>query len=131
MACTDVDDRQFGSPHYGIASPIPCPARFPSPQCLLAARAAKIGIYRPWSQTHLVQAQYYRDPARMEEYLRENTFIRDMIGEGKYLAGEEDGDGGMGVAGLENFVAVMFDKDREYCTICQVSPISRGRLGSV
>jgi len=85
----------------------------PTPQCLLAARAAKIGIYKAWSQTHLVQAQYYRDPKRIEEFLEANTFIRDLNAEGKWLAGIDDGDGGRGLAGLENLVLVMFEKDRE------------------
>ena len=103
---------QFGAPQYGIASPIPC-SRIPSVQCLLAARAAKVGIYRPWAQKHLIQAQYYRDPARMEEFLQTNTFIRDMNAEGKFLAGVPEGDGGKGVVGLQNMILVMFDKDRE------------------
>ncbi|CAD6577006.1 MAG: hypothetical protein TREMPRED_001838 [Tremellales sp. Tagirdzhanova-0007] len=101
----------FGTPHYGIAEPIPCPSP-PTLTCLLAGRAARAGIYRPWAQTHLVQAQYYRDPARMDEFLRSNTFIRDLNAEGKYLAGEEEGAGGRGLAGLENLVAIMFDQDR-------------------
>jgi len=33
--------------------------------------------------------------------------------EGKWLAGIDDGDGGRGLAGLENLVLVMFEKDRE------------------
>jgi hypothetical protein len=39
--------------------------------------------------------------------------LRDLNAEGKYLGGDEEGDGGRGLAGLENLVAVMFDEDRE------------------
>lgn len=54
----------------------------------------------------------------MEEFLGLNTYIRDMNGEGKYLAGVEEGDGGRGVAGLENLILVMFDQDRESLVNC-------------
>ena len=109
---------QFGTPHYGISALIPCPNP-PTLTCLLAARAARSGIYTPWAQTHLVQAAYYRDPSRLEEFLDINTFIRDLNGEGKWLANgttEREGGGG-GVDGLDNLVAVVFDADREYHTL--------------
>lgn len=105
----------FGTPHYGIAALIPCPTP-PTLSCLLAARAARSGIYSTWAQTHLVQAAYYRDPARMDEFVETNTFIRDLNGEGRWLAGEkgEKVAGGKGLGGLDNLVAVMFDADSEY-----------------
>ncbi|ORY32620.1 palmitoyl-protein thioesterase [Naematelia encephala] len=105
----------FGTPHYGISSLIPCPTP-PSLTCLLAARAARAGIYTSWAQSHLVQAQYYRDPARLEEFLDTNSYLRDLNAEGYRLAseGEPGGiqDGGKGLRGIENLVAVLFDADR-------------------
>ncbi len=104
----------FGTPHYGISALIPCPTP-PTLSCLLAARAARGGIYTKWAQEHLIQAAYYRDPARLDEFLTTNTFVRDLNAEGKYLAGEDGKKeaGGNGLRSLTNFIAVMFDADRE------------------
>ncbi|WVQ82426.1 hypothetical protein IAT38_004554 [Cryptococcus sp. DSM 104549] len=108
----------FGSPHYGISALIPCPTP-PTLSCLLAARAARGGIYTPWAQDHLVQAAYFRDTERLEEFYEANSFLRDLNGE-KVFAGEEEeeevaGKGrrgsGKGLAGLENLVAIIFDDD--------------------
>ncbi|KAK1922121.1 putative palmitoyl-protein thioesterase [Papiliotrema laurentii] len=103
----------FGTPHYGISALIPCPTP-PTLSCLLAARAARSGIYTSWAQTHLIQAAYFRDPARLDEFVESNTFIRDLNAEGKYLAGQRDerAAGGQGLKGIENLIAVMFDADR-------------------
>jgi len=102
---------QFGSPHYGISALIPCPNP-PTLSCKLAARAAKAGIYTAWAQTHLVQAQYYRDPERLDEFMFRNTFLRDMNGEGALQDdGGERGDGGAGLGDLENLVAIAFKED--------------------
>jgi len=105
----------FGTPHYGIAALIPCPTP-PTLTCLLAGRAARSGIYSGWAQTHLVQAAYFRDPARLDEFVETNTFLRDLNGEGKHLArGNTTKEaGGMGLSGLDTFVAVMFDADRKW-----------------
>ncbi|GMK54298.1 hypothetical protein CspeluHIS016_0108840 [Cutaneotrichosporon spelunceum] len=102
----------FGTPHFGIAALIPCPDP-PTLTCTLAARAAKAGIYTRWAQSHLIQAQYYRDPARMQEFLEQNTFLRDLNGEGGVDQGGGSGreDGGRGLGGLENVVAIAFRDD--------------------
>ncbi|WWD17536.1 hypothetical protein CI109_101977 [Kwoniella shandongensis] len=114
----------FGTPNYGISGLIPCPTP-PTLSCLLAARVARAGIYKPYAQTHIVQAAYYRDTERLDEFYDVNTFLRDMNGERPFAADaegeEQDGDGGAkrgkrgegrGLGGLENLVAVMFDEDR-------------------
>lgn len=63
-----------------------------------------------------MQAQYYRDPARMVEFLESNTFLRDMNGEGGVDEGGGSGreDGGRGLKGLENMIAVAFREDSEF-----------------
>jgi palmitoyl-protein thioesterase len=80
----------FGTPHYGIAALIPCPTP-PTLSCLLAARAARAGIYTPWAQAHLVQAAYFRDPQRLDEFVESNGFLRDLNGEGRLVNGTNDG----------------------------------------
>ncbi|EIW70935.1 hypothetical protein TREMEDRAFT_29260 [Tremella mesenterica DSM 1558] len=107
----------FGTPHYGISALIPCPTP-PTLTCLLAARAARAGIYRPWAQTHLVQAAYFRDTERLEEFYEVNTFLRDLNGEGvkgsegEFREGKWKESGGKGLRELEHFIAIMFDADR-------------------
>jgi palmitoyl-protein thioesterase len=90
----------------GISSLIPCPTP-PTLTCLLAARAARSGIYTHYAQSKLIQAQYYRDPARLNEFLDVNTFLRDINGEGPVK-----GSAGKGVGMLDNLVAVFFEADR-------------------
>lgn len=103
----------------GIAALIPCPTP-PTLTCLLAARAARGGIYTTYAQTHLVQAQYFRDPERLDEFFDKNSFLRDM---GAELRGSADTSsdplglsdkekGGRGLAQLQNLVAIAFDADR-------------------
>ncbi|BEI87849.1 uncharacterized protein CcaverHIS019_0105670 [Cutaneotrichosporon cavernicola] len=102
----------FGTPHFGITDLIPCPDP-PTLTCTLASRAAKAGIYTRWAQSHLIQAQYYRDPVRMRQFLQTNTFLRDLNGEKDM--DEEGGfrreNGGRGLGGLENVVAIAFRDD--------------------
>jgi len=46
--------RQFGSPHMGIASLIPCKSNL-DVTCRLAREAAKRGVYGKWAQDKLIQ----------------------------------------------------------------------------
>ncbi|WVQ77161.1 hypothetical protein IAR50_006844 [Cryptococcus sp. DSM 104548] len=105
----------FGTPHYGISALIPCPTP-PTLSCLLAARAARAGIYRPWAQEHLVQAAYFRDTERLEEFWEINGWLRDMNGERPFGRGEDDGGQGKrgegaGLGELDNLVAILFEDD--------------------
>ncbi|OCF38502.1 palmitoyl-protein thioesterase [Kwoniella heveanensis CBS 569] len=136
--CNDPPVRNlvtFGTPHFGIAALIPCPTP-PTLSCLLAARAARSGIYKPWTQRNLVQAAYFRDTERLDEFWEVNEFVRDLNGEkGKgQSAGVSDGDddkkwkgkngAGKGLGGLETFVAIQFADDRT------VSPAQSSHFGT-
>ena len=39
------------------------------------------GAYLPLVQNHVVQAQYFKDPLRMEEYLKKSIFLPDVNNE--------------------------------------------------
>jgi palmitoyl-protein thioesterase len=126
-----ADATQFGTPHLGISALIPCPTP-PTLSCLLAARAARSGIYTSYAQSHLIQAQYFRDSERLDTFLSTTTFVRDLNAEGRSLAPPEEGrsgreKGGEGLKGLENLVAVMFDMDREsaYRWLARLSSVDR------
>jgi hypothetical protein len=43
----------------------------------LASRA----VYAPWVRSSVVQAQYFKDPHRLEAYLQHNTFLPDINNE--------------------------------------------------
>lgn len=112
----------FGTPHYGISALIPCPTP-PTLSCLLAARAARAGIYRPWAQSHLVQAAYFRDTERLDEFYEVNEFVRDLNGERPFAQHQDIEEinrrkgkrgEGKGLKGLDNLVAIIFDDDSEF-----------------
>lgn len=82
--------------------------------CKLAYNAARAGVYTAFAQRRLIQAQYYRDVDRLDEFLTLNTFLRDLNAEGIL---DDDGEptgrehGGRGLDKLENLIAVNFLND--------------------
>ncbi|KAF6767070.1 Palmitoyl protein thioesterase [Kalmanozyma brasiliensis GHG001] len=98
----------FGSQHMGIAD---LPACGPTDLlCRVAEAALRGGIYTDYAQSHLVSAQYYRnpkDPKAFASYLEKNDFIKDINNEGE----ETNPTYAKNLASLENFVMLMFDKD--------------------
>ncbi|BGP51327.1 hypothetical protein JCM10450v2_007265 [Rhodotorula kratochvilovae] len=90
-----------GSQHMGISELSPCPPKSSplSPCKLMHLSLVRSGIYTPWAQHNIVPAQYFRDPNRIDEYLAQNDFLRDINNErvgdaqvGDEARGEEDGD---------------------------------------
>ncbi|TKY88294.1 hypothetical protein EX895_002646 [Sporisorium graminicola] len=98
----------FGSQHMGIAD---LPACGPTDLlCRVAEAALRGGVYTDYAQSHLVTAQYYRnpkDPRAFASYLEKNDFIKDINNEGD----EINATYAHNLASLENFVMLMFDKD--------------------
>lgn len=98
----------FGSQHMGIAD---LPACGPTDLlCRVAEAALRGGIYTDYAQSHLVSAQYYRnpkDPKAFAAYLDKNDFIKDINNEGTTTNATY----AKNLASLENFVMLMFDKD--------------------
>ncbi|SPO29043.1 related to palmitoyl-protein thioesterase 1 [Ustilago trichophora] len=98
----------FGSQHMGIAD---LPACGPTDLlCRVAEAALRGGIYTDYAQSHLVSAQYYRnpkDPKAFAAYLQKNDFIKDINNEGAKVNATY----AKNLASLENFVMLMFDKD--------------------
>ncbi|PWZ01832.1 alpha/beta-hydrolase [Testicularia cyperi] len=98
----------FGSQHMGIADLPACgPTDF---LCRLAEAALRGGIYTDYAQSHLVSAQYYRnpkDPNAFAAYLEKNDFIKDINNEGESINTTY----AHNLASLDNFVMLMFDKD--------------------
>jgi len=96
----------FGSQHMGISDIPGC--RPLDLVCQVARRAAMGGVYTPYAQQNLVQAQYYRDPARLERYLESNHFLTSINNEVPSTANSTYADKLMS---LNKLVLVLFLKD--------------------
>lgn len=46
--------------------------------CRLWESALSAGVYAPWVRKHIIQAQYYKNPNQMHQYLKYNTFLKDI-----------------------------------------------------
>lgn len=55
-------------------------------------------IYSPWAQQNIIPAQYFRDPARIDEYLAANEFLKDIDNERE---GDRQVEQGERVGGVE------------------------------
>ncbi|KAI0044352.1 alpha/beta-hydrolase [Auriscalpium vulgare] len=97
----------FGSQHMGVADMAVCKPL--DLLCRLARNAARAGVYRPWAQEHLVQAQYFRDPAQLPLYLESNRFLTSINNE---LPATRNATYARQLAALEHLVLVIFAKDK-------------------
>ncbi|THH20806.1 hypothetical protein EW146_g636 [Bondarzewia mesenterica] len=77
--------------------------------CQVARNAARAGVYRPWAQEHLVQAQYYRDPAQLPLYLSANHFLTSVNNE---IPTARNATYKQNFASLENLVLILFAQDK-------------------
>jgi palmitoyl-protein thioesterase len=99
----------LGAQHQGVASLPLCPLPRNATAhawslCAAAAALAALGADAPGVRTHLVQAQYWKDPAHLAAYRRLNAFLADINNEhacdappptgGEEKAGEEEKAGG-------------------------------------
>lgn len=65
------------------------------------------GVYVPWIQSRVVQAQYFRDPKQMDRYLSGNIFLPDLNGED----GKSKKEYKTRLLSLESIVMVAFEND--------------------
>ncbi|GAA5895722.1 hypothetical protein JCM5296_007403 [Sporobolomyces johnsonii] len=72
-----------GSQHMGISSLPPCPpGSSPFSAChLMHLSLVREGVYSSWAQHNILPAQYFRDEARIDDYLRVNRFLKDINNE--------------------------------------------------
>ncbi|KAJ7874705.1 Alpha/Beta hydrolase protein [Mycena olivaceomarginata] len=97
----------FGSQHMGISDIPTCGPR--DYLCKLARRAVISGVYGRWAQENLVQAQYFRDPARLETYYSSNKFLPAINNE---LLGSRNETYRRNLASLNKLVLVIFAEDK-------------------
>ncbi|KAJ3225327.1 hypothetical protein HK099_006972 [Clydaea vesicula] len=102
QACNDPPVHNlvtFGSPHAGVAEipkNIPTPVRF----------VLNAGVYLPYVQNRIVQAQYFKDPHQIEKYLEFNIFLpiynQELTANMLYSTNMKV---------LKNFVMIQFEED--------------------
>ncbi|KAJ2857507.1 hypothetical protein J3B02_000945 [Coemansia erecta] len=64
----------FGSPHAGVAR-IPECARENDTICRWMRQLALRGVYSWYVRDHVIQAQYFKDPERMDQYFQYSVFL--------------------------------------------------------
>ncbi|GAA5893104.1 hypothetical protein JCM6882_003887 [Rhodosporidiobolus microsporus] len=85
-----------GSQHMGISAMPPCPPGSSpfSPCRLMHLSLVREGLYSSWAQHQVIPAQYWREQERVDEYLKVNTFLKDInnerVGDEQPDEGEED-----------------------------------------
>ncbi|XP_037068307.1 palmitoyl-protein thioesterase 1-like [Pollicipes pollicipes] len=95
----------FGGQHQGV---------FGLPHCLgttgvceIVREMLDLGAYNSYVQSHLVQAQYWHDPTKRDEYLEVSQFLADINNE-REVKNETYKEN---LKKLENLVLVMFGSD--------------------
>jgi len=81
----------------------------PKQDCSWWQRMMENSVYSTWVQSHFVQAQYFKDPFRMKEYLRQSIFLADVNNERE----EKNELYRDNLASLSNFVMYMFQEDTQ------------------
>ena len=77
-------------------------------QCGYLQQLLKSKIYTKWAQETMVQAQYFRDPKRIDEYLKSNRFLSQMNAEDSSPSSINDL---KSLGNLRQFVMFMFEND--------------------
>ncbi|KAL4073847.1 Alpha/Beta hydrolase protein [Scleroderma citrinum] len=98
----------FGSQHMGVSDIPEC--RTFDFLCEVARRAAKAGAYTEWVQEHIVQAQYFRDPAQLGIYMSVGGFLADINNEVPLPSSKNETYADK-LASLESLVLVLFEQD--------------------
>lgn len=78
-----------------------------SHDCSWWQRMIKQRVYSDWAQEHIVQAQYFKDPYRYDEYLKKSKFLADINNEREPRSPLYKDN----LASLDNFVMFMFTED--------------------
>ncbi|KAJ1343430.1 hypothetical protein BSLG_002019 [Batrachochytrium salamandrivorans] len=70
----------FGSPHGGV-SDVPNCIDSADASCVLMRSIIRTGVYWPWIQRKVVQAQYFKQYTHLDQYLEKSAFLADINNE--------------------------------------------------
>ncbi|KAG2111293.1 palmitoyl-protein thioesterase [Suillus discolor] len=99
----------FGSQHMGVSSLPACNTW--DLLCQVARRAANRGVYSEWAQENLVQAQFFRDPHRLSQYMESGSFLPDINNE-VLLPSSRNLSYADNLASLNKLILVLFLQDK-------------------
>lgn len=71
----------FGSPHNGISDFNNCEQSWSTLVCIAWDGILKTQTWTHWVQSHLVPAQYYKDPEKIDEYLEYSNWLANVNNE--------------------------------------------------
>ncbi|KAL3150853.1 hypothetical protein ABBQ32_000606 [Trebouxia sp. C0010 RCD-2024] len=75
----------LGGQHQGIMNVPGCTGpsfnQGPSFACKVVQRVLGFGAYLPWIRSHVIQAQYFKDPYHYDKFLAHNQFLADINNE--------------------------------------------------
>lgn len=80
-----------------------------SRDCAWWQRVMKQRVYSSWAQEHIVQAQYFKDPDRYDEYLRKSRFLADINNEREPRSASYKEN----LESLDNLIMFMFSEDTQ------------------
>ncbi|XP_028406416.1 palmitoyl-protein thioesterase 1-like [Dendronephthya gigantea] len=95
----------FGGQHQGVFGLPHCPASN-STLCEYVRKLLDYGAYISWIQDHIVQAEYWHDPLKEEEYKAKSVFLADINQEKENNPKYKEN-----LMKLKNFVMVKFLQD--------------------
>ncbi|KAJ2392333.1 hypothetical protein GGI05_002700 [Coemansia sp. RSA 2603] len=108
--CPSISARKlvtFGSPHSGVAKIPECPSDGDM-LCRWMRQLASRGVYSWYIRDHVIQAQYFKDPERIDQYLQYNIFLPDINNE---VADKSVSEYRERIRQLEKMVLVRFSDD--------------------
>ncbi|EGF81771.1 hypothetical protein BATDEDRAFT_86823 [Batrachochytrium dendrobatidis JAM81] len=97
----------FGSPHGGV-SDIPNCADRSDTSCSIMRSIVRTGVYWPWVQKKVVQAQYFKRYTDMEQYLSKSAFLADINNDRDDSINTEYA---KRLRSLDKFIMVRFEND--------------------
>ncbi|CAG8715878.1 7586_t:CDS:2, partial [Acaulospora morrowiae] len=95
----------FGSQHGGVSDIPGCEKN--DGWCQMMRSITRRGVYSGYVRGHIVQAQYYKDPYRLELYLKQNIFLPDINNELE----NKNKTYAKNLASLNKFVLIRFTED--------------------
>ncbi|KAJ3121368.1 Palmitoyl-protein thioesterase 1 [Nowakowskiella sp. JEL0407] len=97
----------FGSPHAGVSDWPGCLNKTDA-NCSLARSIFLSGVYFSWVQNRVVQAQYFKNPKKIETYLSKNIFLPEINNERE----KKDSTYKENLTSLKRFIMVRFSEDQ-------------------
>lgn len=101
----------LGGQHQGIMNGPACSGpsfnQTPSTACKAVQRILGFGAYLPWIRSHIIQAQYFKDPYHYDKYLAHSQFLADINNERQQKSQQYKDN----MLSLQQLVLVRFSED--------------------